>query len=101
MNKQRFFYLFYYDTWNRGIEITTVSQRMSARISLPSTRKNSKNTSAGFGLPGRPEIQTFNDKFGPLLIGDDVANTIHYIVTQPPHVHISDIVVRPTRQDYP
>jgi NADP-dependent 3-hydroxy acid dehydrogenase YdfG len=23
------------------------------------------------------------------------------IVTQPPHVHISDIVVRPTRQDYP
>jgi NADP-dependent 3-hydroxy acid dehydrogenase YdfG len=46
-------------------------------------------------------VQTFNDKFGPLLIGDDVANAIHYIVTQPPHVHISDIVVRPTRQDYP
>jgi len=36
-----------------------------------------------------------------LLIGDDVADAIHYIVTQPPHVHISDIVVRPTRQDYP
>ena len=46
-------------------------------------------------------VQTFQDKFGPLLIGDDVANAIHYIVTQPPHVHISDIVVRPTRQDYP
>ena len=46
-------------------------------------------------------VQTFNDRFGPLLIGDDVANAIHYIVTQPPHVHISDIVVRPTRQDYP
>jgi NADP-dependent 3-hydroxy acid dehydrogenase YdfG len=46
-------------------------------------------------------VQTFNDKFGPLLIGDDVANAIHYIVTQPPHVHISDIVIRPTRQDYP
>ena len=46
-------------------------------------------------------VQSFGDKFGPLLIGDDVANAIHYMVTQPPHVHISDIVVRPTRQDYP
>lgn len=46
-------------------------------------------------------VQNFNDNFGPLLHGDDVANAIHYIVTQPPHVHISDIVVRPTRQDYP
>ena len=46
-------------------------------------------------------VQDFEDRFGPLLVGDDVANAIHYIVTQPPHVHISDIVVRPTRQDYP
>lgn len=46
-------------------------------------------------------VHTFEDKFGPLLDGDDVANAIHYIVTQPPHVHISDIMVRPTRQDYP
>ena len=46
-------------------------------------------------------VQGFDQKFGPLLVGDDVANAIHYIVTQPPHVHISDIVIRPTRQDYP
>jgi NADP-dependent 3-hydroxy acid dehydrogenase YdfG len=46
-------------------------------------------------------VQTFEDKFGPLLHGEDVANAIHYIVAQPPHVHISDIMVRPTRQDYP
>jgi NADP-dependent 3-hydroxy acid dehydrogenase YdfG len=46
-------------------------------------------------------VKTFEDKFGPLLYGEDVANSIHYIVTQPPHVHISDIMVRPTRQDYP
>ena len=46
-------------------------------------------------------VQNFKDKFGPLLIGEDVANTIHFIVSQAPHVHISDIVVRPTRQDYP
>lgn len=46
-------------------------------------------------------VQTFEDRFGPLLHGEDVANAIHYIVSQPPHVHISDIMVRPTRQDYP
>lgn len=46
-------------------------------------------------------VNSFDEKFGPLLIGDDIANAIHHIVTQPPHVHISDIVVRPTRQDYP
>ncbi len=46
-------------------------------------------------------VKNFEDKFGPLLIGDDVANAIHYIVTQPPHVHIGNIVIRPTRQDYP
>ena len=46
-------------------------------------------------------VKTFKDRFGPLLHGEDVANAIHYIVSQPPHVHISDILVRPTRQDYP
>jgi NADP-dependent 3-hydroxy acid dehydrogenase YdfG len=46
-------------------------------------------------------VRNFDEKFGPLLYGDDVANAIHYIVTRPPHVHISDIMVRPTRQDYP
>ena len=46
-------------------------------------------------------VRNFDEKFGPLLYGDDVANAIHYIVSRPPHVHISDIMVRPTRQDYP
>jgi NADP-dependent 3-hydroxy acid dehydrogenase YdfG len=46
-------------------------------------------------------VQGLKDKFGPLLVGDDIANAIYYIVTQPPHVHVSDIIVRPTRQDYP
>jgi NADP-dependent 3-hydroxy acid dehydrogenase YdfG len=46
-------------------------------------------------------VRGFHEKFGPLLRGDDVANAIFYVVTQPPHVHVSDIIVRPTRQDYP
>lgn len=46
-------------------------------------------------------VRSFHEKFGPLLLGDDVADAIHYIVTRPPHVHICDVMVRPTRQDYP
>lgn len=50
---------------------------------------------------GDEMLQSFNERFGPLLMGEDVANAIHFVVTRPPHVHISDIMVRPTRQDYP
>ena len=46
-------------------------------------------------------VSMFTEKFGPLLIGEDIANTIHFMISQPPHVHISEIMVRPTRQDYP
>jgi NADP-dependent 3-hydroxy acid dehydrogenase YdfG len=47
------------------------------------------------------QVTLFEDKFGPLLYGEDIANAIHFVVTQPPHVHVSNIMVRPTRQDYP
>jgi len=53
---------------------------------------------AGFS----PEmVKMLKEKFGPLLRPEDVADAVHYIVTRPPYVHISDIIVRPTRQDYP
>lgn len=45
--------------------------------------------------------QGFADKFAPLLQGDDIARTIAFIAAQPAHVHINDVVIRPTRQDYP
>ena len=46
-------------------------------------------------------VDDFHERFGPLLYGSDIADAIAHIVNLPPHVHISDIVVRPTRQDYP
>ena len=46
-------------------------------------------------------VHNFEEKFGPLLYGADIANAIYFIVSHPPHIHVSDIVVRPTRQDYP
>ncbi len=55
---------------------------------------------AGAGY-SEEQVRHFKEKFGPLLAGADIAEAIYYVVTQPPHVHVSDIVVRPTRQDYP
>ncbi len=46
-------------------------------------------------------VKNFNEKFGPLLKGEDIAEAVYCVVTQPPHVHVSHIMVRPTRQDYP
>jgi NADP-dependent 3-hydroxy acid dehydrogenase YdfG len=54
---------------------------------------------AGAGYNDRM-IDSLKKQFGPLLVGDDIANAVYYIVTQPPHVHVHNIVVRPTRQDY-
>ena len=46
-------------------------------------------------------VKSLDEEFGPLLTSDDVARTIDFIVSQPPHVHVGDIVIRPTRQVYP
>lgn len=46
-------------------------------------------------------VDGLKEKFGPVMVGEDIAETIHYIVTRPPHIHLSDVMVRPTRQDYP
>lgn len=45
--------------------------------------------------------RSFRDKFAPLLAAEDVARVIAFIASQPPGVHINDVTLRPTRQDYP
>ncbi len=39
--------------------------------------------------------------FGQTLSAPDVANAIGFVVSQPRHVHINELVIRPTGQDYP
>jgi NADP-dependent 3-hydroxy acid dehydrogenase YdfG len=46
-------------------------------------------------------VNNFKERFGPLLVGEDIADAIYHTVSLPAHVHISDLVIRPTRQDYP
>lgn len=41
------------------------------------------------------------DKVGPALEPEDVARSVAFILAQPSHVHVSDLMVRPTRQEYP
>lgn len=43
----------------------------------------------------------FMEKIGPVLEPDDVARAVAFIVGQPAHVHVNDIMIRPTRQEYP
>jgi len=43
----------------------------------------------------------FGTRFAPLLEADDVARVIEFVVSQPAHVHLNDIMLRTTRQDYP
>jgi len=46
-------------------------------------------------------LDGFHERFGPVLVGEDVADAIYHTVSLAPHIHISDLVIRPTRQDYP
>ncbi len=41
------------------------------------------------------------DKFAPVLVPEDIARTVGFIVSQPAGMHVCDVVIRPTRQDYP
>ncbi len=50
------------------------------------------------------EDQWFNEfagRIGPILKPEDVAQLVRFIISQPAHIHINDVVIRPTRQDYP
>lgn len=52
---------------------------------------------AGYGA----DFEKTAAKYGQPLAPADVARTIGFVVSQPPHVHLSEVVLRPTGQDYP
>jgi NADP-dependent 3-hydroxy acid dehydrogenase YdfG len=53
---------------------------------------------AGYDPKWFEEVKT---RIGPVLQPDAIARLVSTIVSQPAHVHLSDVVVRPTRQEYP
>lgn len=43
----------------------------------------------------------FMDSIAPVLRPEDVARTVTFMVSQPAGVHLNDVMIRPTRQEYP
>ena len=43
----------------------------------------------------------FMDSISPVLTPEDVARVVLFVVSQPAGVHINDVMMRPTRQEYP
>jgi NADP-dependent 3-hydroxy acid dehydrogenase YdfG len=41
------------------------------------------------------------EKFGTLLKPEDVARAVVFLAAQPAGVHVCELVIRPTGQDYP
>jgi NADP-dependent 3-hydroxy acid dehydrogenase YdfG len=43
-------------------------------------------------------LERSREEIGEVLKADDVADAIVYAVTQPPHVCLNEVLVRPTKQ---
>ena len=41
------------------------------------------------------------ERYGKLLSPEDVARVVGFVVSQPSHVHLNEVIMRPTGQDYP
>ncbi|MEQ8769557.1 MAG: SDR family oxidoreductase [Phycisphaerales bacterium] len=70
------------------------------RVSLiePGIVKSEFQAVAGYDKKSFGELM---DKFSPVLEPDDIARTIAFICAQPAGVHVCDVMIRGTRQDYP
>jgi NADP-dependent 3-hydroxy acid dehydrogenase YdfG len=49
--------------------------------------------------PGMVDTPFFENKPADALVADDIARAVLYAVSQPPHVDVNEILVRPTSQD--
>lgn len=73
----------------KGIRVTSVH---------PGVVKSEFQEVAGYDPESFGE---FMASIGPVLVPDDVARAVRFIAAQPANVSINDIVIRPTRQEYP
>ncbi|MEO1583540.1 MAG: SDR family oxidoreductase [Planctomycetota bacterium] len=72
-----------------GIRVTLVE---------PGVVRTEFQESAGYEMDG---FGAFMDRIGPVLNAEDISRSIVFAASQPPAVHVNDIMIRPTRQEYP
>lgn len=74
--------------------------RHGVRVTLiePGIVRTEFQESAGYEMEG---FTAFMDSVGPVLRGGDISRAILFTISQPPAVHVSDVLIRPTRQEYP
>lgn len=72
-----------------GIRVTLVE---------PGVVRTEFQESAGYEMEG---FGAFMDRVGPVLRAEDISRSIVFAASQPPAVHLNDIMIRPTRQEYP
>ncbi len=94
-----------YGSTKAGVHMLAESLRRvcgprGVRVSLiePAVVKSEFQDSAGYD---RANFGTFMASIAPVLEPDDIARLVRFIVGQPAGVHVNDVVVRPTRQEYP
>jgi NADP-dependent 3-hydroxy acid dehydrogenase YdfG len=73
----------------RGVRVTLLA---------PAVVESEFQQVAGYDAKG---FGDFMERIGPVLQPSDIADIVTYVVSRPAHVHVNDVVVRPTRQDYP
>jgi len=73
----------------KGVRVTLVE---------PAFVKSEFQSVAGYDPKWFEGVQ---EKIGPVLEGSDVAQLIAHIVSMPARIHLGDVLIRPTRQEYP
>lgn len=70
------------------------------RVSLlePGIVRSEFQDAAGYD---RASFGAFMDSISPVLVPEDVARMVLFIASQPAGVHVNDVMIRPTRQEYP
>jgi NADP-dependent 3-hydroxy acid dehydrogenase YdfG len=60
---------------------------------------NGTNVRTTLISPGMVETPGFSHAIDDVLTADDIARAVLFAVSQPPHMDVNDIVIRPTAQD--
>lgn len=88
--------------WGLGAFTEALRQELAqGKTGIRTTLIEPGATDTELRLHNRPEIQEqMRQRFGGITVlqADDIARAILYAVTQPPHVSINEILIRPTEQ---